>query len=203
MDSSYNDTSDKSGPVINEDMLKDLNDINELNKAIKRANLIDDYDDIDMLKNRQMPPGPGPSNPGAINPNPMNYDFMENIPGNPGYMMDNYNNGSLERNYNSSNRSQNGRRNKRYVEAGPIDDLDDYIDVNNLRNGNGMGKRNPPINKNPILAYSNGNILRKNEPMNIKFRLNKNLKNDEIIKCEFYIKLKSFFCNFIYFLNKI
>jgi len=44
-------------------------------------------------------------------------------------------------------------------------------------------------NSNAIIPYTTGNILKQNEPMNIRFRLNKNLKESETIKCEFYIKL--------------
>ncbi|KAG4092785.1 hypothetical protein H8356DRAFT_1049181 [Neocallimastix lanati (nom. inval.)] len=44
-------------------------------------------------------------------------------------------------------------------------------------------------NSNAIIPYMTGNILKQNEPMNIRFRLNKNLKESETIKCEFYIKL--------------
>jgi len=46
-------------------------------------------------------------------------------------------------------------------------------------------------NSNSILAYSTKNTLQHNESMNIKFRLNKKLKYNETIKCEFYIRLMS------------
>eukprot|EP00833_Pecoramyces_ruminatium_P013647 jgi/Orpsp1_1/1187679/evm.model.d7180000059405.1 len=42
---------------------------------------------------------------------------------------------------------------------------------------------------NAILAYTTEDILQQHEPMNIKFRLNKNLEKNETIKCEFFIKL--------------
>ncbi|ORX59905.1 hypothetical protein BCR36DRAFT_408277 [Piromyces finnis] len=43
--------------------------------------------------------------------------------------------------------------------------------------------------KNGIKAYTNGNTIQQNKPLNIKFRLNKNPDTNETIKCEFYIKL--------------
>ncbi|OUM69791.1 hypothetical protein PIROE2DRAFT_57210 [Piromyces sp. E2] len=42
---------------------------------------------------------------------------------------------------------------------------------------------------NSILAYSTENKLQQSESMTIKFRLNKKLKYNETIKCEFFIKL--------------
>ncbi|ORX61262.1 hypothetical protein BCR36DRAFT_408210 [Piromyces finnis] len=45
------------------------------------------------------------------------------------------------------------------------------------------------VKTNAIIAYSSGDKLQQNEPMTIRFRLNKNLKENETIKCEFYIKL--------------
>ncbi|ORX59231.1 hypothetical protein BCR36DRAFT_317182 [Piromyces finnis] len=150
-------TDEKSGPIINEDMLKDLNDIKELNKAIQRANLVDDYDDLEILKNRRMPPAP--STAGVVNAmsnSPMNYEFIDKIPmGNAAYRMDNFD-ASPERNYTptySPMLMKHGGRPKR--QPVPLDDLDDYIDVNAIRNNNGMKNSpvvNPRVNKNPMLG---------------------------------------------------
>jgi len=162
---SLNDISDRSGPIINEDMLKDLNDIKELNKAIQRANLIDDYDDLEMLKNRHIPPAP--SNSGvvnAMNSSPMNYEFIEKIPSNSAYMMDNFE-GSSEHSFNPArtplpsspmNMNMNLKhhnRSKRHVDPAPMDDLDDYIDVNALRSGSSNSGMMTKRNKNPMLGY--------------------------------------------------
>ncbi|ORX64364.1 hypothetical protein BCR32DRAFT_298103 [Anaeromyces robustus] len=162
---SLNDISDRSGPIIDEEMLKDLNDIKELNKAIQRSNLIDDYDELEMLKNRRMPPPP--SNSGVVNPinsSPMNYEFIEKLPSNSAYMMDNFE-GSSDHGFNpartplpSSPMSMNmnlkhHNRTKRHVDPAPMDELDDYIDVNALRSGGSNSGMINKRNKNPMLGF--------------------------------------------------
>jgi len=81
-----NKNKNRNGKGRNDNILRDLDDIKEINKAIQRANLTEDYDDLEILKSRnrhRLPPTPPTTGVvKATRDSPMNYEFVDKFPSN-------------------------------------------------------------------------------------------------------------------------
>jgi len=98
-----------SGENRNENILKDLNDIKELNIAIQRSNF--SGDDIEMMKNRALPPTPvttGVSTPDT----PLKYQYSNDSPSRP---LDTFDTASDRHNDNYDTLSNRGYESPDYV----------------------------------------------------------------------------------------